>query len=237
MFTAAVARPGLTLLSALLVGYAVAAAQPAPTPQTPAPQIATPAAPERGADLVGVDFTAVSPDGRPLADLKASEISVRIGGKRRAVRSVQLISIAGDPRATASLPPAFATNDASDGGRSLVILIDDDSFQAGREAAVRGAVDALIARLSDRDRLSLVTMPYGGVKVPLTTDHTRVRTALMKIVGQSTGTETGSDLACRTRRTLESLAGYLDSQQAFAKRRSPSCSSPQVSRGRDAMRR
>ena len=170
--------------------------------------------PERGADLLAIDFAAVSQDGRPIADLQASDVAIRIGGRRRIVRSLQLISL---PQSDASvpassLPPPFGTNAESERGRALVLILDDDSFKAGREAPLREALDEFVSRLSPRDQLSLVTMPYGGVKVPLTTDHSRVKTAMLRIVGQSSGVETGSEIACRTRRTLESLAGYLDSQ-------------------------
>lgn len=170
------------------------------------------APPERGADLVSVDFTAVSTDGRPVTGLEAPDVSIRVGGKRRTIRSLQLISVAAvDPVAAGvSLPPPFGTNADSERGRTLALIIDDDSFRSGREAPLRAAVETLISGLSSRDQLSLVTMPYGGVKVPLTTDHSRIRSAMLKIVGQSSGDESGSDLACRTRRTLESLRGYLD---------------------------
>ena len=47
-----------------------------------------------------------------------------------------------------------------------MLAIDDESFKPGTEHVLRQAVDRLIAGLSPRDRVSLVTMPYGGVKVP-----------------------------------------------------------------------
>jgi VWFA-related protein len=195
-------------LAAVAIALMVADVQPR------AQQTQQPLPPERGIDLLSVDFGAVSADGRPIADLRPEEVSIRIGSRRRTIRSLQLISIktAGDSPSTPSLPPPFGTNAQSERGGALVLIIDDDSFKAGREAPLRNAVDDLIARLSGRDLLSLVTMPYGGVKVPLTTDHSRVRAALQRIVGQATGTETGSDVACRTRRTLETLSGYLDTQ-------------------------
>lgn len=195
--------PSLSL-GALVLSLAVAA------PALDAQQ--QPLPPERGADLIAVDFAAVSPDGVPVTDLQAGDVSLRIGGRRRTIRSLQLISVASAdaPSSGPSLPPPFGTNADSEKGRALVMVIDDDSFRAGREAALRDAVETFIDGLSARDQLSLVTMPYGGVKVPLTTDHSRVRSALQKIVGQSTGTETGSELACRSRRTLETLRGYLE---------------------------
>jgi VWFA-related protein len=176
-------------------------------------QSGQPARPERGADLLSVDFVAVTAEGHPIADLRASEVTLRVGGRRRIIRSLQLISTADNTDLAASdLPPAFATNAGLVEGRAFSIVIDDDSFRSGIEGTLRESVDAFITRLTAADRLSLVTMPYGGVKVPFTTDHSRVRTALSRLVGQASGTETGSEMACRTGRTLESLLGYLDTQ-------------------------
>lgn len=167
---------------------------------------------ERGADLLAIDFSAFTPDGRLAEGLAPADVTVRIGGRLRTVRSLQLLSLvpSGAPAGASAPPPPFGTNGASGDGRAFVLIIDDDSFRPGRENPLRDAVEQFVQRLAPRDRLSLVTMPYGGVKVPLTTDHSRVSAALRTIVGQSTGAETGSELACRTRRTLESLGGYLD---------------------------
>ena len=179
-----------------------------------AQQSQKPVPPERGLDLVTVDFGVVSSDGHPVRDLQASDVTLRIGGRRREIRSLQLISVrpSGDASAAGALPLPFGTNAESERGRAFVLIVEDDSFKSGRETPLREAVDEFVGRLSPHDQLSLVTMPYGGVKVPLTTNHARVRTALLKIVGQAYGAETGSELACRTRRTLESLSGYLDGE-------------------------
>lgn len=171
--------------------------------------------PERGADLVSVDFGAVTRDGQPVEDLTAAEVTIRIGGRQRKVRSLQRIIVApeaaGDSAAE-PLPSPFGTNSESEIGRTVILIVEDDSFRAGRESVLRESVDAMVKGLSARDRLSLVTLPYGSVKVPPTTDLGRVRTALSRVVGQASGRETGSDMACRTRTTLEALAGYLNTQ-------------------------
>jgi hypothetical protein len=176
----------------------------------PAGQQRAPAPAERSADLLAVSFAAVAADGQPAADLKAEEVTIKIDGRTRAIRSLQLISMAPPaPADRPTLPVPFGTNNVSDAGRTLVLALDEDSFQPGRERALRLAVDGLLARLGARDRVSLVTMPYGGAKVPLTTEHGRIRTALSVIVGRGSGGETGSDLACRTRLTLEALTRSL----------------------------
>lgn len=168
--------------------------------------------PERGRPLASIDFAVVTRDGKPVVDLKATDISVRIAGRSRPVRSLQHIAV---PTAQAvsldpDLPLPFGTNDVAEGGRTLALIVETDSFRTGRESIVREAAGTLISKLSPADRLSLVTVPYGGVKVPFTTDHSRIRNALSTLVGQAESGETGSQQACRTGRTLESLIGYLD---------------------------
>jgi hypothetical protein len=113
------------------------------------------------------------------------------------------------PESLDPLPAPFGSSADGDEGRALVLAIDTDSFRPGREALLRNAVDLLIRGLTPRDRLALVTMPYGGIKVPFTTDHERVRRAFTPVVGHAPPGETGSALACRTRETLEELTAFL----------------------------
>ena len=197
--TAVVARA----LAALCLAFSTVAA-PAFAQQAPARTA------ERGGDHLSLQFGVVTPDGSPLADLKASEVSVRIGGRARTVRSLQLITVGVGGEVDTGLPLPFGTNAVSAAGRTLVIIVDDESFRPGLEGVLRGATESLIDGLGPLDRLSLVTLPLGGTRVPLTADHSRVRTAMSQLVGHASPNQTGSDLACRTRRTLESLVTYLD---------------------------
>jgi hypothetical protein len=174
-------------------------------------QPAQPRPPERGSDLLSLQFAAVVPDGSPVTDLRPEDIKIRVGGRERTVRSLQLIALDGGGGGShAAVPPPFGSNATSGAGRTIVVAVDENSFRPGLEGPIRQAVDALIAGLGPADRLALVTMPYGGVKVPFTTDHSRVRLAFSKVVGQAPANETGSELACRTGRTLESLVNFLE---------------------------
>lgn len=200
-----VARQFLAAMFVLAVGDVAGPSADQPPQQKPA---------ERGADLLSVQFALVGADGSPVADLQADEVKVRIGGRERAVRSLQLVSVTG-PAAGAGeaigLPPPFATNSASLAGRALMLAIDEDSFRAGQEGPLRQATAALIAALGPADRVALMTLPFGAVKVPLTTDHTRLHLAMSRTVGQGAASESGSAMACRTRRTLEAMAAFLES--------------------------
>jgi VWFA-related protein len=169
---------------------------------------------ERGLDLLTVDFLAVGATGRPVPDLRPEEVTLKVDGQARSIRTLQLITVApgssggGAPPAI-PLPPPYGTNTASEAGRTAVIVLDDQSLPPGREGPLREAASRFLSRLAPRDRVGLVTMPYGGVKSHLTTDHGRIREVLAGLAGQAPTAETGSDLACRSRRTLEALADFF----------------------------
>jgi VWFA-related protein len=171
--------------------------------------------PARQPEPHSFEFLALGTDGRPVVDLDAADIDLRLDGRLRTLRELiwvpQFDPRTADGKPAQPLPPPFGTNQAQDGVRTLLLVIDDYSFRPGRERPLREAVDRFLARLAPRDRVALVTIPYGGLKTDLTTEHERVLVELAKVGGQLPDSETGSDLACRTRRTLETLMGLLES--------------------------
>ncbi|HEY7498459.1 MAG TPA: hypothetical protein VH740_08095 [Vicinamibacterales bacterium] len=196
---------------AAIVCAACAAARAIGPTEQPAPIAAQHA---RALDTVPIDFYAVSTDGAPVMGLKAEEVQLRIDGRVRPVKWIEWVPVADAPAtdgaaSAAPIPPPFGSNAAADTGRSFIFAIENDSFRPGRERPLRAAVERFLAALSPRDRVALVTMPYGGFKINLTNDFDRVRVELAKIGGQGSSTETGSEMACRTRRTLESLVGLV----------------------------
>lgn len=170
---------------------------------------------ERAVEPFTFEFLAVSNDGTPVEGLKREEVQLKLDGRVRTLRSVHWVPVFDprtvDGRPALALPPPFATNTALDGSRTLLLVIDDSSFRPGRERPLREVVHNFLGTLGPRDLSALVTVPYGGLKTDLTNEHERVSAALSKLVGQAPQTETGSDLACRTRRSLESLTGLLES--------------------------
>jgi hypothetical protein len=70
----------------------------------------------------------------------------------------------------------------------------------------------LLTQLTPADQTMVVALPFGGVKVPFTSEPARVRLAMAAVSSQGSRNETGSELACRTRRFLESLDGFFRDQ-------------------------
>lgn len=158
-----------------------------------------------------IDFVALDSAGAPIPDLQSSEVEIRIGDRVRVVRTLRRVSAAPAPGAAAAprVPPPYGTNDDVAAGRRFVLVIDQESFLAGREQLFRDAIDGLLNDLTPADRVMVAVLPFGGVIVPFTSDAARIRLAAGRVTGQRSRSETGSDLACRTRRFLESLEELL----------------------------
>ena len=75
---------------------------------------------ERGIELLSISFAAVTADGHPVTDLQADDVIVKIGGRTRAVRSVQMAealpSVNAEAQAALKLPSPFGTNSIADAG-------------------------------------------------------------------------------------------------------------------------
>jgi hypothetical protein len=167
---------------------------------------------------------AVSRDGQPLLDLKPGEISIRVDGSEREVKTLELMrppeaaaapgaAPAAAAPAPSPLPPPYAINAAggaaAGAGRELLLLIDDEGIAPGREDAVRQAITALVGTLTPGDRVGLMAMKQGGLSVAPSTQHNAVLGALPKVVGTGSSSENAVNLACRTKPILGTLEGLF----------------------------
>src|SRR5262245_31024071 len=81
-----------------------------------------PRAQSAGGDAVSVSFLAVGRDGKPVLDLKADEVQLRVDGKQRTLKSLDRIdapaAAAGDRGKAAGPAPAppYGSNMADGGG-------------------------------------------------------------------------------------------------------------------------
>ncbi|MCX6545241.1 MAG: hypothetical protein NTV05_12635 [Acidobacteria bacterium] len=163
-----------------------------------------------------VDFRAVGSAGAPVLDLKPAEVSLRIGGRARDIQSLELIrlgsrQVAANGTTLAPLAPPFASNHPSDGGRNVILMLEDESIPSGREQTVKDAVDALLDNLTVRDVVSLLVISKGKFEPGPTTQHDGIRTAVGKFVSQASQSQAAADVACRTQRSLGAIQSVMAS--------------------------
>jgi hypothetical protein len=158
-----------------------------------------------------VDFVAVQADGTPVPDLQPSEVEVRLNGRVRPIRSLRRIATGPLPAASTNrrMPPPFGTNDSIEAGRRFSFVVDEESLIAGQVPLLKNAVEGLLSDLTPTDQAMVASLPFGAVESAFTSDKARIRLAVAAVSGKGTRNETGSDLACRTRRFLESLDVFL----------------------------
>jgi hypothetical protein len=161
------------------------------------------------ANLLAVDFIATGPGGAPITDLSASEVTVRLGGKTRPVLAFEYVQTeATDAPVPDRLAP-FGDNAERRPPRSIVLIVDEDTIRPGRTIGIRDAVQQLLASLAPADRVALVTVPFGGLAVDLTTDHTRVLQAMGSLTAKAMRSESATDAQCRTLTTLGAITDTL----------------------------
>lgn len=202
MRTARLVRLTLAISFACGAGFAPLAAQ-----QTPR------AIGAAGGPSVTIDFLAVDAKGEPVRNLTAADVTVRIDGKDRTVRDLRFIARDAPAAGPAVDPPPapFATNQGGDAtSRSLLVIFDNETMPAGREARVKEAISAMLRALGPRDVAAIVTVPHGGTATDFTNDRAKLLDAADKLMGAKPNTETADEAACRSRLTVQAVTGLLN---------------------------
>jgi hypothetical protein len=173
-------------------------------------------APERREPTVAIEFFAIGPDQVPARDLKATDVTVRLDGRPRTVKSLRLITLATPAPADAAgsgavAPPPYGSNSDEGLGRSFIVVVDEESIRLGRERPMRAALKRFLAALTPHDRVSVVTVPYGGLKIDFSTNHAKVGEIIAGLTGRAPDVESVQVGSCRTRNVLQSLDGLLSS--------------------------
>ena len=164
-----------------LVGIALAGAAAGVTFHTAAAQQAGRTSGE--SQSATMDFVVVGRDGTPVTDLKAAEVTLRIDGRPRPIKSLEFVRYANAGLSGTGAPPAapFATNTVVETPRAILLIVDDESMPIGQEQRLREALNAFIDHIPASDRVAVVTVPHGGIKVDLTSDRDRLRRGIAEI--------------------------------------------------------
>jgi hypothetical protein len=169
---------------------------------------------QQQAPVLRIDFQAVTDDGRPVTNLEPSDVTIRIAGKPREIRSLDLVELGGGTPGAAAGPakPAFTTNVSTAGGRTLLLVLDEESFELGREQGLKRGLSTILDGLSplSGDRVGIYSLRRaGGASVPPTADHAAVRKVVDEFRGPG-ARENVQDFRCRTVTTLQSLQSLIE---------------------------
>lgn len=148
-------------------------------------------------ELVPVDVSVIDRDGNPVERLGPEDFQLEIDGQRRTLRSVEFVkqkSTVATAKGGAALPQAYSSNDASEIGRLIMLVVDEQSFGIGEGSAALRAARDFVDRLHPADQLALVVFPGPGPVINFTTNHKAVRDALGRIVGRADRLELEIDL-------------------------------------------
>lgn len=179
--------------------------------------VATPAAQQprvAPGEPVAIDFFASGRDG-VVFDLRPDEVTLKVDGRVRPVRSLRFISLPAGAPATpvgpaAELEPPFGTNDPEAGGRWVTIVVDHESIKPSAEKNAMIAAVKFVNALGPRDHVSYMRLPRGGVEVPFTTNHHLVTEPLRRFIGTAPREQSERDRACRSRELLNDMRNLLE---------------------------
>jgi VWFA-related protein len=144
-----------------------------------------------------VDATVVDREGRQVTDLKASEFQVEVDGDARPVVSAEYVKLVDDtPRPVGAKPAPiaaaapdeefFSTNSRGlTPGRAILILVDQGNIRIGQGRFMMRSAVKFVDGLHPADRVAMVAIPRGAL-VDFTTQHEKVREALLATVGLAT---------------------------------------------------
>ncbi len=168
-------------------------------------------APASAQGTARLSFRAVTDSGQPVLDLKPADLALKIDGKARDIRTLDLVKIGAGAAATRPMPtkPAFGSNTAMDTGRDVIIVVDDESISPGKEPPVQEALRHLVTKLAPTDRIGVLSLRSAGVSLGATTDRTKVGAAIDGLKGEAQVNESSADFQCRTSQILESVKGLL----------------------------
>lgn len=167
-------------------------------------------------DVVAVDVNVVDNDGRPVQGLKEGDFVLSVDGNPRRVTSVSFVQDAPLPAgkmpeaapATGGATALFSSNEGSQSGRLILLLIDEDNIRSGGGRAAIESARQFVDRLQPADRVGVLAFPTGP-RVEMSADHDAVRAALGRIVGHDSPINLGKNLGLSEAFGIDSGQGDL----------------------------
>ncbi len=136
-------------------------------------------------EVTSLDVTVVDDRGKPITNLTPADFNVRIDGNARRVVTAEWVPLITEASAAAPAPPdGYSTNESATGGRLIVIAVDQPNIRFGGAIAITKAANGFIDRLLPSDRVAVAGIGVGAPSTVFTSDRTRVKQAIARMVGQ-----------------------------------------------------
>jgi VWFA-related protein len=136
-------------------------------------------------DLVTVDATVVTSDGRPMSDLTAGDFHLSVDGQPRRIVSAQFVSLSvTDEHATTLRASHFTSNQTTDEGRLMMVAVDEAHIRRLEGRTALRAASAFLDTLDPRDRVAVTGLTRIGV-IEFTRDRAVAKRRLDGLVGQT----------------------------------------------------
>jgi hypothetical protein len=179
-----------------------------------------------------VDFVVLDASGQPVVGLQPADVAIKIAGKVRTITALELKRLdaggaapaAAAPAAAATaVPPPFVTNAgggaaaAPSAGRTMLIVVDQDSLRAGSERAIVASLEPVLKTLTAADRVAMYTTPRDTAQAGFNTGLAGVRAALGKLGGQKAANSGDNENICRSADTLQQLRSMIEGLPASDK--------------------
>jgi len=128
--------------------------------------------------VIAVDVQVVDKNGNPVGQIGPESFEVSINKQRRKVVSAQFLRHTRD----ATLPSNLAET-PNGGGRTIILAIDNGSFEPGSLHEAMADVQSFLRRLGPNDRVGLAVFPTGRW-IPPTSERTYVSVQLNHVIGE-----------------------------------------------------
>ena len=179
---------------------AVAASLSGQQPQTPAFRSSV--------DVTSLDVNVVDDRGKPIADLKPGDFTVRIDGNARRVVTAEWVPLVAEGGAVSvsAAPEGYSSNESATNGRLIVLAVDEPNIRFGGAQAIAKAANAFIDRLSPSDRVAVAGFGMGAPATVFTADRDRIKKAIARMAGQKQAgrsMDSGRNIALVEARAIE----------------------------------
>jgi Flp pilus assembly protein TadD len=129
------------------------------------------------------------------------------------IRSADPLRVIGPPRKVEVPDETFSSSNAkgAPSGRLIVLLIDQGNIRTGAARSSMNSAKKFVDTLTAEDRVAVIAVPSPGELVDFTTDHDKVREALLRIVGTADSIRSRFNLSI-----TEAMAIYMNSDIQMA---------------------